>query len=332
MPSTKSLQLGQPGRGEVLGVRGRVVERPAGRAGQEHLRRAQVQPLVQVAQVGRLERLHERRRVAAVQAEPAQQGHQRLLQRQAELAEVGRVLGLGVDADGAPQLAAEPLAQPQHLLEGRHLEQPVVHGVLLADRRQPLDRPQRLELGQGEVVGQPAGHRDPVEGDRAPPVGELRLGGDIGRAGDLRLVPGDQMAVLGEDQVRLDEVGPHPGGELVRGERVLGPVPGRAAVADDQRPGPAAAARGRGGGRAGRQDRRTRHDRAGSDRERPPASDPCHRRDSSLGRCRSPPGLDTTGRVCRPYGHHVTIEETLPVDVRPRAFARTGRVGGERRR
>src|SRR5262249_36236491 len=121
-------------------------------------------------------------------------------------------------------------------LEGRYREEPVVHGVALADGGQPLNRTQRLELGEREVVGEPAGDRHAVQYDGAPAPGELGAAGHVGRAADLRLVPGDQHVVHGRTQVRLDEVGAHAGGQLIRGERVFGPVAGRAAMADDKRP------------------------------------------------------------------------------------------------
>jgi hypothetical protein len=58
--------------------------------------------------------------------------------------------------------------------------------------------------------------------------------GDVGRGGDLRLVAGDQHAVLRDHQVRLDVVGPLARGQLVRRQRMLGPVARRATVADHQ--------------------------------------------------------------------------------------------------
>ena len=64
--------------------------------------------------------------------------------------------------------------------------------------------------------------------------GELGVVGDVGGRADLRLVARDEKAVLGGDEVGLDEVGAHARGELVGRERVLGPVAGGAAVADDQ--------------------------------------------------------------------------------------------------
>ena len=57
---------------------------------------------------------------------------------------------------------------------------------------------------------------------------------DVGRARDLVLVAGDEDAVARRDEVGLDVVGAHPDRELVRGERVLGSVRARAAVADHE--------------------------------------------------------------------------------------------------
>ena len=74
---------------------------------------------------------------------------------------------------------------------------------------EPLDGAQRLELGEREVLGEPAGHGDAVDRLGRPAVGELRAGRDVGRAADLVLVPGDEHAVLGRDEVGLDVVGAH---------------------------------------------------------------------------------------------------------------------------
>jgi hypothetical protein len=65
-------------------------------------------------------------------------------------------------------------------------------------------------------------------------IGELRMLRDIGRAGDLVLVPADQHAVPGRDHAGLDRVDPHGQGQLVRGPAVLRTVAGRAAMPDDE--------------------------------------------------------------------------------------------------
>ena len=64
-----------------------------------------------------------------------------------------------------------------------------------------------LQLGEREVLGEPAGDGSPVDGLGRPAVGELGVVGDVGRAADLVLVAGDEHAVLRRDEVGLDEVG-----------------------------------------------------------------------------------------------------------------------------
>src|SRR6478735_3170122 len=67
------------------------------------------------------EGLDEDRGAAAVPSGGLEHRDQLVLQRQAEVAEIGRVLGLGVDADGAAGRARLGLGEVDHLLEGRHL-------------------------------------------------------------------------------------------------------------------------------------------------------------------------------------------------------------------
>src|SRR6266850_1393180 len=76
----------------------------------------------------RLERLDEDRRARGVPSVPIERGQQAILQRQADAAEVGRVLRLRVDADRASELVPQLLRQLDHLVEGRHLE-PAVPAV-----------------------------------------------------------------------------------------------------------------------------------------------------------------------------------------------------------
>ena len=66
-------------------------------------------------------------------------------------------------------------------------------------------------------------------------AGELGPVGDIGRAAEHRLVARDQCAVLGRDQIGLDEVGAHLDG-LRRPRGVLGQIAAGAAVGGDERP------------------------------------------------------------------------------------------------
>src|SRR5947207_13486299 len=95
--------------------------------------------------------------------------------------------------------------QVEHLLQGRDLEPPVVERVVLAYLRQPLDRTQRLQFGQREVFGEPAGDRGAVDDLRGPAGRELRSGRDVCGTGDLRLVPRDEYVIAGGYEVGLDE-------------------------------------------------------------------------------------------------------------------------------
>ncbi len=75
---------------------------------------------------------------------------------------------------------------------------------------------------------------DAVDGLGAPPVGELRPTGDVGRLGDLVLVAHDQGAVARGDDVGLDDVGALLDGEPVGFERVLGAVGAGASVGNHE--------------------------------------------------------------------------------------------------
>ena len=232
---------------------------------------------VELTQVGDLEGLDDHLVVGVVHLALGQGGDQRLLQREADGVEVGRVLGLRVDTD------ALPAGELEHLVERGDAEVAVVRRVVRSHGGQPLDGAQRPELLVGEVLGEPAGDRAAVDDLGGPAVGELGVGGDIGGAADLVLVAGDEDAVAGRHQVGLDVVGALPDGQLVGRQGVLGAVAGGAAVADHHRVGRQVGARSRlggggdeQGGRGGRQgDGRRR--RWSSERSCPEPSDPGRR-------------------------------------------------------
>ena len=141
------------------------------------------------------------------------------------------MLGLGVDPD------ALALGEVDDLLERRDLVDAVEGRVGRSPLGQPLDRAQRLELAQREVLGEPAGDAVAVDRLRLAAGGELRMLRNVGRARDVVLVAGDEQVVLGRDEVGLDVVRAHVDRQLVGAERVLGPVGRRAAMADDERRG-----------------------------------------------------------------------------------------------
>ena len=69
----------------------------------------------------------------------------------------------------------------------------------------------------------------------AAAVGEIGTVGHVSRAADLVLVAGDQIAVAGHDQIRLDEVGALFDGQFIGRAGVLGPLARGAAMGDDER-------------------------------------------------------------------------------------------------
>jgi hypothetical protein len=74
-----------------------------------------------------------------------------LLHRQPDRPEVGRVFDLRNDADLPVVFHCQPPELVGVVLECRHTPQADVQRVVLPDVRQPLDRMQRIEFGEGEV-------------------------------------------------------------------------------------------------------------------------------------------------------------------------------------
>ena len=88
------------------------------------------------------------------------------------------LLDLRIDADRTPQPAGFGLRQVEDLLERRD-EHVVVELAVRPDLGKPLSRSQRLQLGQGEVLDEPAGDGTAVDDGRSPTIGELRSGGYV---------------------------------------------------------------------------------------------------------------------------------------------------------
>jgi hypothetical protein len=157
------------------------------------------------------------------------------LERQAALLVKGRVLRLRVDADGAAALAPLTLRELEDLVERRDLEPPVVLGRAL--ERERLHGSERLDLLEREVEREPTILQATIDVHAgAPAARELGPALDVGGRRQVRLVAGDQVSVLGGHQVRFDVVRAHLDRPLVALERVVWQVPGRAAMAGDQRP------------------------------------------------------------------------------------------------
>ena len=200
--------------------------------GVDQLDRPVVRQLPQLLEARRLERLQEDGGVTPIPAGGAKGAREATLERQAEGLVVGRVLGLGIDADGAALLARLPLDEVDDLLEGRDLEAAV---ELLWAVGEGLHGTQRLDLPQREVRGEPALFRGAVDGGGAPAAGEFRAPAHVGGRDQVGLVARDQVAVLRRHEVRLDEIGAQLDGERVAFQRVVGQVARGAAMADDER-------------------------------------------------------------------------------------------------
>jgi len=131
---------------------------------------------------------------------------------------------LDLDVQAAPATGARRLP-------GDEEEQLVERRQAVAGRR----RPQGAQLGQGEVVDEPALHEPPVDHLAGTPAGELRPERDVGRPAELRVVADHQHSVAAHHEVGLDGVGSEPERETEGGQGVLGQVRRGAAMTDDQR-------------------------------------------------------------------------------------------------
>ena len=145
---------------------------------------------------------------------------------------VGRVLGLGVDADPAAGLlatCASPARSPPRSVG-------ISNRPLNCCGRSANGWTARRVLISASVKSQakkPVSATPSTTGRLA--VGELGMAAHVGGRGDVRLVARDQVAVLRGHEVGLDVVGAEPDRERVALQRVVGQVAGSAAVPDDQR-------------------------------------------------------------------------------------------------
>ena len=214
------------------GVPGRFVRRT------DQLQQADIAPTrhlpAQRPKVGGLEGLHQHRRAPGVLVRD-QGVEQQLFHRQAKPGEIAGVLDLRDDADQAPAAFGFGSGQRHYFIESGHFEAAVVAGR--AKLRQAFARAQGLQLGQAEVLGEPAIDPLPVHLPACPAGGKLRPAGDIGAGGDLVLVACHQHAVARHHQVRLDGVGAVGDGAGVGRQRVLGQPGTGTPVGDHQRGG-----------------------------------------------------------------------------------------------
>mmetsp|Transcript_13198 Transcript_13198/g.25095 ORF Transcript_13198/g.25095 Transcript_13198/m.25095 type:complete len:304 (+) Transcript_13198:244-1155(+) len=107
--------------------------------------------------------------------------------------------GLGL----VPTDVKVPLHQVDLLLQCRHLEQAVVVRV---PEIQPLQRPQLLDLSEGEVHGEVTFDLFPLHLPPRLPLRELWSRGHVRCLLERQVVPADRNPVLGQDNVALDAV------------------------------------------------------------------------------------------------------------------------------
>lgn len=181
-------------------------------------------------------------RPGVVEAVAGQVAQQRHVERQPDRVVVGGVLELEHHPDRTAPARGLRADHRQHLVERGHALDPVVRRAGRTRGRHPLAGGEGLELGQREVLDEPALLCDPVDDEPAAQVGEPGVLCDVGGGAELEVVPGDQHAVPGRDEVELDVVDAHPDGGPVGVEGVLGTVPAGAAVrnhggGEDQRRG-----------------------------------------------------------------------------------------------
>ncbi len=182
-----------------------VIERAAGDGHVVRLRRRRVEQLqqadvrvrrtdlvAQVAQVADLEGLDLDRRRARV-CMTGERRQQQIFHRQAERAEMGAVLDLRHEADAPSAGGGFGSGEVDHLLQRDDRPAAVMRGG--APLRQAFARTQGLQLGQGEVLGEPAGHRHAVDVAGCAARGELAPLRHVGGAADLVLVAHHQHAV-----------------------------------------------------------------------------------------------------------------------------------------
>src|SRR3546814_17106493 len=93
------------------------------------------------------------------------------------------MLGLGIDADRMVAACVDAGEKVENLLERRDFELAVVGGA--TQLRDALLRAQRLQLGKGEILGEPAGASLPVDRFRRLAARTFGMAGHVVRLRNL---------------------------------------------------------------------------------------------------------------------------------------------------
>src|SRR5574340_300288 len=153
--------------------------------------------------------------------------------KQTQVAMIGWVLRLRVNGNRAPKPLALGFDQVDHLLQGRNLEFAV---VLLRALGVCGDNAEGLYFGKREVMSEPAALQFTVYRPvLALAACEFGPTGNVGAYGQIGVMAGDQHAVLGGDQVKLDRIGAKVDCSLIGLEGVFRQVARSTAMGDHQR-------------------------------------------------------------------------------------------------
>ncbi len=144
------------------------------------------------------------------------------------------MLGLDIQADPSAFALLQGLHQVDDFLQGGNLQAAIEARIARTDIRNSLDGAEGFQLGQREILAEPAGQADAVDRLGAFAFGEFGTLRHIGGQAEFVVVARDQFAVTGHDQVRFDVIRALQDRQGVGGEGVLREVATGAAVGDDQ--------------------------------------------------------------------------------------------------
>lgn len=142
------------------------------------------------------------------------------------------MLGFRIEPDRTATGLGEPLGQRDHLSEGGNVEHPIETAVGRTQLRDPLDRAQCLQFGEGEILAEPATHQLAINPALTMPVGKLGMVGDIGGEIELIVVTRQQHPVTAHHQIGFEKIGPLQGRQRIGGKGVFRQIAAGAAVGD----------------------------------------------------------------------------------------------------
>ena len=188
--------------------------------------------LTQFLEVGHLKRLNDDRRRLAGIAILRKHFQQSRFDGQTGLDMVGRVLCLRVNTNRPASTCRFRLGEVKDFSERGDLEL-LVEGLITDGIG--LFRIERTQFGECEISDKPTCLGNAINLSGRLAVGKLRTRGHVGRRCDVGLVTGNQFAIFGHNEVRLDKIGTHLDRLLVGGKRVFRKVATCATMTDNHR-------------------------------------------------------------------------------------------------